>query len=133
MSEELAWAAGFFDGEGSTCISRTTKGGHKYQKPHIEVAQSDRAVLDRMRAILGIGKVYGPYVPKTNRLSKRPYYRLTITSEVNVQAAIRKMWPWLSEQKRQQAERVFAEMAIYRARPKLKKGFNSPAVDWVAP
>lgn len=60
--EEMAWAAGFFDGEGCFSYSR------KVYTPTIAIAQVDRQVLDRFRAAVGIGKVYG--VPATDDRSR---------------------------------------------------------------
>jgi len=54
--EELAWAAGFFDGEG--CFSWTKKAAWGCAV----IAQTNRQSLERFRlAVGGIGKIYGPY------------------------------------------------------------------------
>ncbi|MGH9427147.1 MAG: hypothetical protein ACRD2L_12695, partial [Terriglobia bacterium] len=64
MDHELAWAAGFWDGEGSCgCYQkndgRTRKASNFYLRAAI--SQKDREVLDRFRAAVELGKVYGPY------------------------------------------------------------------------
>ncbi len=60
--ELLAWAAGFFDGEGTT-IARTDKRRPGYFQLDVSVPQAGRsgipAVLTRFRrAMLGVGKIY---------------------------------------------------------------------------
>lgn len=75
---ELAWAAGFFDGEGSTKkVSyhyRTKKGIVRKPTKNISMAvsQCDLSPLKRFRsAVGGLGRINGPYQYGTN---KRPYW-----------------------------------------------------------
>ena len=100
---ELAWAAGFFDGEG--CTSATKMGGSPRfptrRYPLIGIAQVDRAVLDRFRDAVGFGKVTGPYEKKNP--NARPQYRYSIQGFVPVTTVMARLWPWLGEIKRQQA------------------------------
>lgn len=97
---ERAWAAGFFDGEGSTC--RSGRG------ILVKVSQNERALLDRWVAAVGAGKVYGPYGPypgrKTN--SKAYYVAQTTNREASVKALLA-MWPYLGDIKKAQASFVF--------------------------
>jgi hypothetical protein len=94
--EEIAWAAGFFDGEGSTLLSK------KYQVS-LSIGQSgDEAppILERMNHALGaLGTVRGPYVRGTHK----PAYVLSIVGFERTQAVIAMMWPWLTQPKRDQA------------------------------
>ena len=58
-TEELAWAAGLFDGEGSTSAS------DRWSTPHLRVPQSGQAepeVLMRFLAIVGVGSIKGPRI-----------------------------------------------------------------------
>lgn len=53
---ELAWAAGLFDGEGSSYYNESSR------SLQIRISQNyDPEVLERFRAAVGVGKVYGPY------------------------------------------------------------------------
>ncbi len=72
--EELAWAAGFIDGEGTFGIQKQ-KG--KKPIPYLQAGQIDRQVLDRLQEALGLGKVYGPYAPRKVAHSSYFYFRLT--------------------------------------------------------
>lgn len=64
MNIELAWAAGFFDGEGCINLMKRKNGN----KPTLQLAigQSySKETLERFyQAVGNIGKVYGPYKPK---------------------------------------------------------------------
>jgi hypothetical protein len=89
--EDLAWAAGLFDGEGHT---RCDGGSLK-----LSVAQKDREVLDRFVSAVGVGKVYGPYATA----SKDCLMHNVLVSGANAQAAIAMLWAFLGTVKRQQA------------------------------
>lgn len=60
-SDELLWAAGFFDGEGSACLATVGEGRYV----NLSVSQVEREPLDRFAAAVG-GKVHGPY-PREGR------------------------------------------------------------------
>lgn len=100
---DLAWAAGFLDGEG--CIwakahNNPTRGKRDRQLK-ISAAQVDREVLDRLVSIFGFGKVYGPY-PSSSDVGK-PYYRWDLNHAANVVAILKLIWPYLGTVKRAQA------------------------------
>lgn len=54
IEEQVAWAAGLFEGEG--CV---TKAGGRV---NLRVTSTDQDVLEQFAAFVGAGKVYGPYV-----------------------------------------------------------------------
>jgi len=99
---ELAWAAGFFDGEGSTVKteSRSLK---------MSITQAgDYALYSLSRfsqALGGRGHVNGPYQmkPGPNGKPRKPMYYLQITGFETVQASLGMLWAYLGPQKRMQA------------------------------
>ena len=104
---EIAWAAGFFDGEGSTSIhtdKRPHKGGRCIR---LHINQVDRRPLDRWVAAVGIGRVTGPYLAPAHRKSEanHPQYAVALF-RIAAEDALRIMWPYLSEPKKEQAETV---------------------------
>jgi hypothetical protein len=102
--EELAWAAGFFDGEG--CVSLD-----KYA-PRIHMPQIDRRVLERFQsAVMGLGSITGPYA---NR-NWTPRYRYTTGGLEATQAVIAMLWQWLGPVKREQASRAFRAARYHAA------------------
>jgi hypothetical protein len=51
--ERIAWAAGFYEGEGSV----TLIGG----RLAVQIKNNDREPLERFRTAVEAGKIYGPY------------------------------------------------------------------------
>lgn len=98
---ELAWAAGFFDGEGTTGYSAKAK------STRIQISQKEPELLHRFAAAVGHGSVCGPY---RNGKGEVFQYRLSRRSEVV--SVIAAMWPYLGEQKRRQAIAAGAGPAI---------------------
>lgn len=99
--EALAWAAGLFDGEGCTYLSR---GKRVRDRPTVvlSITQSfDREVLDRFAAAVGDGSVSGPVNESGTGIGPRWNYRLQSTSRSLV--ALGWLWPWLGRVKRAQA------------------------------
>ena len=119
MSEELAWAGGFFDGEGSTCLDkhRTHEG---FFAPVIYVPQAAEIgtapELLRFRDAIGLGNISGVRRAKPPR---KPYRRLRVYTLQKVQLAVHLLWPFIGEVKRGQAQRV---MKVMHAQPDLPRG-----------
>jgi len=94
--EELARAAGFFNGEGYVGKKRRTDSGRSTVQLH--VTQKDRRELDHFAGVVGFGKVRGPY-----SWAGHTHYRYEITGLPRVQAVIALLWNWLGPVKREQA------------------------------
>ena len=121
--EELAWAAGFFDGEGCVYSSNmNTKRPRKGKTIHFDIAQTDRQVLDRFTNALGIGKVYGPYPGSGKGPNNKDYYRYTLAGFEKCQAAVALIWKNLGSIKRQQASLALETMRKYYSEPRIKPG-----------
>lgn len=102
---ELAWAAGFFDGEGSTTIHMRATERNKIPRPVLSITHNTREQLDRFCLAVGDGKVYGPYERRGPNHS--PYHTMLITGYKRTQPVLNRLWPYLCIHKKQQAERVF--------------------------
>jgi hypothetical protein len=119
MSEELAWAGGFFDGEGSTCLDkhRTHDG---FFAPVIHVPQAAEIgiapELLRFRDAIGVGNISGVRRPKPPR---KPYRRLRVYTLQKVELAIHLLWPFIGDVKRAQAQKV---IQVMHAQPDLPRG-----------
>lgn len=131
-SEELAWAAGFWDGEGSCgCYSKndrqTRKSNRRASDTYLRasVNQTDREPLDRFLAAVGVGKLYGPYTPKKNLLSQTPYWGVQISGRA-VDDLFQILWPYLCGPKKQQ---YLDARAKFDARPEPSKGGHVCAPD----
>jgi len=111
-THELAWAAGFFDGEGTIGQYFATRHTHPWVK--VSIAQVDPAVLYRFqRAVLGLGTVRGPY--DRAKWNQRPQYRFDAGSFEQVQAMMALLWRWLSPVKRAQTVQAFRSFHALRA------------------
>lgn len=109
--EDLAWAAGFFEGEGCVRAAQDKQNKSLWEgRTYFDVSQSDREMLDRFQRIFGCGKVYGPY-SKPNRL---PYYRFFVVNFEQVQMLVILLWPWLSQRRRAQATLALKTCATAR-------------------
>ncbi len=104
-SELLAWAGGLYDGEGCASLSRhRTHDGHF--SPEVAVTQSGDAcpqVLERLRDIVGCGRIYGPYAQEGATL---PVFRWKAAALSDVEHSLYVLAPWIGLVKREQARRV---------------------------
>ena len=121
---ELAWAAGFFDGEGNARFrmsARPPQRSRAYGTFTIQIAQIGREVLDRFEAAVGIGKVYGPYTKKNGSQSQITYFSYSAHGSTGEQAyaLIR---PYLSSVKRAQGDDALLLYKESGVRPKLGNG-----------
>lgn len=103
-SAELAWAAGFFDGEGST-IARTYAPRRHHFQLNVTVPQAgDRevptALLRFQRAMLGMGHI--------TRRTADGVYVLRFSAREEASLVLELLWPSLGQIKRAQATRSIA-------------------------
>lgn len=121
--EELAWAGGFFSGEGSTYWhSYANHGnGREYGTPSMEVTQtrSSETLVRFNKACGELLKLYGPYNNRAH--TKADYYQLSVRGFEPVQAIVAMLWPWLSTAKREQALRILSKAHAYAASPKMER------------
>src|SRR3990167_4045118 len=91
---EVAWAAGFFDGEGCTYCSRDGRARS------LSIAQNEAGPLHRFQRAVGAGSVTGPYnaVRQT-----RPHLIWSTAKTADIRMVLMKLWPYLSQPKRDDA------------------------------
>ncbi len=112
---ELAWAAGFLDGEGNFGCSRLKRKFTTSYVFNITAMQIDRRPLDRLASILG-GSVTGPY--KSSGLGTKMPYSWTVGGFPRGQAVVAAMWSFMSEPKQEQA-RLALGMYLTNFRSKI--------------
>lgn len=117
--EELAWAAGLYDGEGCTTYKSSTN-----RQPVMSISQNNPFVLKRFKQAVGVGEVYGPYVRK-GKPNTRPIWNWQSGGFETTQVTIAMIWQWLSPQKREQAVKVFGQ---YRGRKDMRLKKNRKMV-----
>lgn len=106
--EDLAWLAGFWDGEGCVSISG------RYRLITFSLGQAgDEAeeLCAKVIRIIGSGTVNGPYVAAKRR---KPYYMARCSGGPTVQGLLDRCRPWLSQTKIAQAERCLEEWRSFR-------------------
>lgn len=119
MDTEIAWAAGFFDGEGNSYFRRVRQtiwhSDRTYLcfKSSVQIAQAhDAQCVERFQAAVGgIGKIR-PYRNEYGVVYKWSVQRIT-----EVEQVLRMLWPYLSHPKREQAGAVLTAIAARKSAP----------------
>ena len=120
--EELAWAAGFFDGEGNLCTG-TLNDKFKFMFLKLSLHQAGTleeppdTLLKFQKALDGLVSVKGPYLRKESP-TRKPIWIARAQKHETVIKIIEMLWPWLGEAKRNQA---------LDAMDKVKSYLNDPA------
>jgi hypothetical protein len=121
---ELAWAAGFYDGEGSSKAIyyhyKTKKGKARNPSRNVcmSVSQCELAPLERFKkAVNNLGHINGPYHYKAQ---KRPYW-IWSSSCASAKEVFKKLKPYLSQAKKLQYELVSDSLNSYV--PNRQKGW----------
>ena len=112
---ELAWAAGLFDGEGTTSVLAAQRDKYKYLR--MSVSQKDREVLDKFLAIVKYGKIYKS---KTREIHSWDCYR-----QDQVFLVLNNLWPFLSKKKQEQATKA-KEIVEYKRKGAFRPLFYFP-------
>lgn len=100
--ENLAWAAGFFDGEGHV----QSRSGSKVSLG-LQIGNTDLPLLERFRDIVGLGKIYGPFQKKAPEGSiHKPYWTWNVRRFQHTQAVSAMLWNWLGDTRQQQIVRM---------------------------
>lgn len=94
-TNETAWAAGLYEGEGHIGFS-----GGRIQ---MRINSTDVDVLERFQQIFGVGKVYGPY--KSGPRCK-PIYHWACYRRANVEMVVNQILPLLGERRKRQVADV---------------------------
>ena len=112
--EQIAWAAGFIDGDGSFQASRS---GQATIAAGQSSSNGEPEELSRMAEYFG-GRVTGPYQSKA--VNRQPNYKWSIVGFGAVQSIVAVMWPFLSQTKRVTAVRILREDRSNTLRPKKR-------------
>lgn len=104
--EEVAWAAGLFEGEGCLTINHKSykSGVHSY--PRVQMNITDKETLDRFHEVVGVGKIYSH--KNGSYLSNKPQWRWQIATKEGVREVIEQLYPWLSERRQARANELLA-------------------------
>ena len=96
--EDLAWAAGIFEGEGYIGYSPKSRGIQAV------VTSTDKDVLEAFHGIVGFGCLQAPVQPPKENPHWKIKYRWACTSFEETQALVALLWPWLKSRRRSKAK-----------------------------
>ncbi|HEY1292857.1 MAG TPA: hypothetical protein VGJ60_07260 [Chloroflexota bacterium] len=112
--EQIAWAAGLFEGEGSISLAYKLSGPARTRLGYgrMVVAMTDRDVVERFHKVMGCGTV---------RTAKRPPHKdihiWSTTSRASFVKVSEALGPWLGARRRERLEAVIAASSPVRRRP----------------
>lgn len=118
--EKLAWAGGFFEGEGTISIHTTRReSGYVYRQPQLSIGSTDLDALQRFRVSVGyMGKIHGPY----DRGGK-PIYSYNLAGLEKVQAVAAMLFDFLCERRQTKTIEVLRTSSLdHQERLLRKKG-----------
>lgn len=93
--EEVAWAAGLFEGEGSIELWQASSKARSY--PRACLSSTDEDVVRKWNRIVGGGKVLGPYA-RPNHPSHKPMWRAVRVGK-SAEAVLAAFAPYLGERR----------------------------------
>jgi hypothetical protein len=100
--EQLAWAAGLFEGEGWIVVRPKRTRGELRHRAQLGLQSADVDVVRHFASVVGVGNVGGPY----GHEGYKPSWLWQTASFEYVQATIAMLWPWLGERRRGRAKEV---------------------------
>lgn len=103
--EEIAWAAGLFEGEGCLTILHARYKDRVTPYPRIQMSNTDKDLLIRFSEVMRGGSIYSK---KTGALSKKPQWMWQIADKAGVKQAIETLYPWLSVKRQIRAKELLA-------------------------
>lgn len=97
---ELAWCAGFFDGEGTTSILKAQRDRYSYIR--MGISQKHPELLERFQTAVGFGKIY--------KSKTRNIYSWNCYKQDDVNQVLNKLWIYLGTHKKEQALKAYERL-----------------------
>jgi hypothetical protein len=97
-AEEIAWAAGLFEGEGTIT--------HSDGQLYVRLGNTDQEVIRRFADVFPFGTLYGPYERhERDGYHRKPVWVWIARAEYGLDA-LAMMWPWLGSRRRGRAQEL---------------------------
>ena len=121
--ENIAWAAGLFEGEGCVGVYGKPIGARGPRKsPAMKITMTDLDVLEKFQRIVGVGKVGGPRRHKGKEHHKA-FWSWSCNGTEKIQALLAAFWPFLCSRRQAKAADVIREMAEIPLRASKSRNF----------
>lgn len=108
--EQLAWAGGLFEGEGSFVLGKVAH----LRNVRAILCSTDRDVLARFGRVMGFGNIHFRKNYK-GHLGKKQVIQWSTGSFELTQATMALLWPWLGKRRRAKIIESLREMRAYHA------------------
>jgi hypothetical protein len=102
LNERVAWAAGFFEGEGYFSLGRDRRKPHRSPRAVTGITNTDLEMLKRFHEVVRVGHVSGPQI----RPNRKPMWQWQATGSIDVRFIAELFGPWLSERRSARAREV---------------------------
>ncbi len=125
--EQVAWAAGLFEGGGCFTISTTTSARAngkvgRTKQIHSKIAMVDKEPIKRFRSIIGVGTIIHvkPFNPKHSW-----QWQWHVGTLEGVRYVYLLLGSHLCKRRRERAEKLLKMMERYKSKPFMKRGIIS--------
>lgn len=105
---ELAWAAGYFEGEGCFSLQKRKERPSGRPQAGATVRNTDEDTLRRFHAAVGVGSV-AAYPPQVK--GNKPFWQWCVKGYPTTRSVIILLYPWLGERRRARAEELLLNCA----------------------
>jgi hypothetical protein len=95
VSENIAWAAGLFEGEGHCSLIRNY--------PVLALGMTDKEVVEKFVSVIGVGNIR---VIDSKRANHNKIWEVRITHSTTVIEVLSMLYPYLCTRRREQADEV---------------------------
>jgi|SRR5450755_242947 hypothetical protein len=120
-SDELAWIAGFLEGEGYF-FRQTSKRG--YIRVGIGATSTDLDVLEHLRSLVPHSRIQGPYKPAPPSYGSKPFWKWVLQTRPLVVEMAEQLRPLMGERRRGQVDALLGHHA---AHARVRNRTPSPA------
>jgi hypothetical protein len=105
-SEEIAWAAGLFEGEG--CMHFRGTVGKRGGNAQMRLTMTDSDVVARFAVIMGCGNSYFSHTPVHRARGEKPLYTWVVYTASQIIQCLELLMPWLGDRRRVKAKETIA-------------------------
>ena len=113
MGKDIAWAAGFIDGEGCLTVGRQWRNGYLRHWPVVNAANTNRRNLEALSHIFRLGSVSEIY----NSKMKRRTWIWRVNGRKTVKRVLERMLPYLRGKEREARLLIdFTDLPLYGGR-----------------